>query len=150
MELFRDSEGEVHPRSRGEYALNSISFLVLPGSSPLTRGIHKRKENFMSTIRFIPAHAGNTVDVGTSLSCCQVHPRSRGEYGTWIIAGIVVAGSSPLTRGIRLRGSRAYRGGRFIPAHAGNTQDLSWCCLISQVHPRSRGEYKLDRQKITM
>ena len=52
-------------------------------------------------------------------------------------------GSSPLTRGIQIRRCHPLQGLRFIPAHAGNTP-----CLLSdvqglEVHPRSRGEYRL-------
>ena len=50
----------AHPRSRGENGRCSLSFSLLRGSSPLTRGklsFHSRREPFS---RLIPAHAGKT------------------------------------------------------------------------------------------
>ena len=52
---------EVHPRSRGEYPLLSQQRQTLQGSSPLTRGIPGQFEGVAIQIRFIPAHAGNTM-----------------------------------------------------------------------------------------
>ena len=52
-----------------------------------------------------------------------------------------MAGSSPLSRGIRGSWKRLNRGGGIIPALAGNTE-LGRCFIErSQDHPRSRGEY---------
>ena len=50
------------------------------------------------------------------------------------------AGSSPLTRGKRLRLRRLCGLGRLIPAHAGKTGAL-WPVIVAYAaHPRSRGE----------
>ena len=56
----------------------------------------------------------------------------------------LVVGSSPLARGTQpLRGPRAGRG-RFIPARAGNTRLPQEPGSPSAVHPRSRGEHRLQ------
>ena len=91
--------------------------------------------------RFIPAHAGNTPSPYNFCSCLQVHPRSRGEYFPFCLPFDAIAGSSPLTRGIRGKIQQTQRSTRFIPAHAGNTPRSFIFSLLYQVHPRSRGEY---------
>ena len=52
---------QVHPRSRGEYPIEHLSQKRSLGSSPLTRGIHAAEEQRADQVRFIPAHAGNTL-----------------------------------------------------------------------------------------
>ena len=92
-----------------------------------------------------------------------VHPRLRGELkGTRCGYGFP-SGSSPLTRGTRLklcesripqRGSSPLTRGtqaeilefvqrrRFIPAYAGNSSELTLIAISFTVHPRLRGELK--------
>ena len=114
---------EVHPRSRGEYLLTLHQTDPEPGSSPLTRGIRGPKPENVEKARFIPAHAGNTIKPLPIRRMSWVHPRSRGEYPVRSDLPQSRAGSSPLTRGIRMfTASRIDRNG-FIPAHAGNTKD---------------------------
>ena len=50
-------------------------------------------------------------------------------------------GSSPLSRGIQTCATFYKRGGRIIPALAGNTRAPNSCVPILWDHPRSRGEY---------
>ena len=50
------------------------------------------------------------------------------------------AGSSPLTRGKRLRSGRLGRWPGLIPAHAGKTGTAGYGCESPRAHPRSRGE----------
>ena len=52
-------------------------------------------------------------------------------------------GSSPLTRGIQWLTDGGRAKGRVLPAHAGNTKREFIPDQRGQVHPRSRGEYKL-------
>ena len=70
----------VHPRSRGEYCSPAINSWSITGSSPLTRGIHRRTHKAIKKVWFIPAHAGNTRLSGKWAHRAEVHPRSRGEY----------------------------------------------------------------------
>ena len=95
----------------------------------------------ITTGRFIPAHAGNTERIIDFYEKYEVHPRSRGEYKAGKGAYAGAKGSSPLTRGILLQCLYYHRDVRFIPAHAGNTRLFPNLRRMSQVHPRSRGEY---------
>ena len=76
------------------------------------------------------------------MSVCvkQAHPRSRGENSLAGILSRPPTGSSPLTRGKRLREQAQQARCRLIPAHAGKTSRAA--CTIGQMraHPRSRGE----------
>ena len=53
-------QAQVHPRSRGEYALVLQLNPFSQGSPPLTRGIPALSGFLLSISRFTPAHAGNT------------------------------------------------------------------------------------------
>ena len=111
----------VHPRSRGEYSISSGTVASQLGSSPLTRGILKSRFPPWIRIRFIPAHAGNTLIYFWRCFLWWVHPRSRGEYILMLFYVPMFKGSSPLTRGILQLLLFCWRLQRFIPAHAGNT-----------------------------
>ena len=115
------SDQRVHPRSRGEYSPCFFWRCILPGSSPLTRGIPAARHFQAADYRFTPAHAGNTWKVGRWNKPGLVHPRSRGEYLPLIRWRAREIGSPPLTRGIHFSGSPGSKRHRFTPAHAGNT-----------------------------
>ena len=51
---------EAHPRSRGENRLVPCPFSLFGGSSPLTRGKHRRSARTARQRGLIPAHAGKT------------------------------------------------------------------------------------------
>ena len=54
-----------HPRSRGEYGMRVSESVMIPGSSPLSRGIRGEGDLRIRRGRIIPALAGNTlVDKG--------------------------------------------------------------------------------------
>ena len=114
----------VHPRARGEHLLTSAFAGVITGSSPRTRGTRQHDDLLGRLARFIPAHAGNTFDACFEQSFKAVHPRARGEHIFPLMAGTYLDGSSPRTRGTREAPTSASCLHRFIPAHAGNTQDL--------------------------
>ena len=70
----------------------------------------------------------------------RAHPRSRGENTASALVAALNSGSSPLTRG-KPNVRPGERGcGRLIPAHAGKTGPLRYCCSGLPAHPRSRGE----------
>ena len=50
----------AHPRSRGENSRRATVFIVMSGSSPLTRGKPYRRGRRIRVCRLIPAHAGKT------------------------------------------------------------------------------------------
>ena len=69
----------VHPRIRGERRSRQRSRAWRLGSSPHTRGTHLRRLLFLGIFRFIPAYAGNAVQVQAAPLPPAVHPRIRGE-----------------------------------------------------------------------
>ena len=132
-----------HPRSRGEYAATTINYLNGQGSSPLSRGIPPRGMVEVRDGRIIPALAGNTITLQPSAVRHRDHPRSRGEYGSSSLVSWMHSGSSPLSRGIRVRVLLQPIYHRIIPALAGNTTCPVRTFNDDQDHPRSRGEYHL-------
>ena len=110
----------AHPRSRGENTCTPAPFEVCVGSSPLTRGKRRRRDDVGNRGRLIPAHAGKTGGDHGSWSFLRAHPRSRGENeGSRRVA--------PVRRWL-------------IPAHAGKTVVGPPWGWVSGAHPRSRGE----------
>ncbi len=111
------------------------------GSSPRPRGTLEARVAAVVGRRFIPAPAGNTAVTARAASIWTVHPRARGEHRAPRRPRARAGGSSPRPRGTRVcRGTRP-RGGRFIPAPAGNTAWLASGSARSTVHPRARGEH---------
>ena len=137
-----------HPRSRGEYRYFPFCTGRLYGSSPLSRGIRRLGEVSHRHRRIIPALAGNTRSFPRGRVSSQDHPRSRGEYKVRRGGSSTGAGSSPLSRGIRLELVVAAQGRGIIPALAGNTHDRNRLPPASEDHPRSRGEYQYQLQGI--
>ena len=134
----------AHPRSRGENMMCAIVGFPVPGSSPLTRGKHRRPLRCRPAIRLIPAHAGKTVQGRGLRRGPRAHPRSRGENRVLYGSLSDVQGSSPLTRGKPNAPSFPHSRNRLIPAHAGKTK-ASWPWRASRrAHPRSRGENRLE------
>ena len=110
----------AHPRSRGENSRLAAHGAGHPGSSPLTRGKHRRPKDPAGHHRLIPAHAGKTRRRMRWRIRCQAHPRSRGENDLEKLGGSFETGSSPLTRG------------KHIALYSQAAERLA--------HPRSRGE----------
>ena len=71
---------EDHPRIRGEHSATQPTTLVIPGSSPHTRGALTRLRRILKIQGIIPAYAGST----SSYPTCELprtdHPRIRGEH----------------------------------------------------------------------
>ena len=111
----------AHPRSRGENASLAGSMPNAAGSSPLTRGKQVHLFAFPASTGLIPAHAGKTPAFGVGRRPTAAHPRSRGENRNASAFRPLRTGSSPLTRGKRLRPGRYASVRRLIPAHAGKT-----------------------------
>ena len=91
------------------------------GSSPLARGLQRRRRRRPSASRD--------------------HPRSRGVYWGSCDRSRTGDGSSPLARGLRRRALAGRSPPRIIPARAGFTGGLHPRTLDLQDHPRSRGVY---------
>ena len=75
-----------HPRSRGEYSAGAAKRMRLRGSSPLSRGILGDIVNCTPRSGIIPALAGNTCRHLPGVCWRVDHPRSRGEYGPYMLS----------------------------------------------------------------
>ncbi|SYR22486.1 Domain of uncharacterised function (DUF2825) [Klebsiella pneumoniae] len=112
------------------------------GLSPLARGTRRLGIDGVAVARFIPAGAGNTQSGNVICTPASVYPRWRGEHCGKVNTLIGADGLSPLARGTRPAPAVRRRGGRFIPAGAGNT---SWSWRMQKpwtVYPRWRGEHQ--------
>ena len=112
----------VHPRTRGEQLLTCYCKRISAGSSPHTRGTVQADSATRHTIRFIPAHAGNSRDENVPVDSESVHPRTRGEQPIRPVKAPLNGGSSPHTRGTVKQSYFFFFLPRFIPAHAGNSK----------------------------
>ena len=92
------------------------------GSSPHTRGTRGLGQTDGVDRRFIPAYAGNASARSGRRPRQTVHPRIRGERTVVSRSTSAAVGSSPHTRGTRLRDRLEHRQARFIPAYAGNAR----------------------------
>ena len=114
--------------------------LLIPGSSPLTRGKRYARDGARVVGGLIPAHAGKTSSVMGLPVAWRAHPRSRGENSSPGFGLVSDGGSSPLTRGKPLRVAAWFSLMGLIPAHAGKTISMVLFSLVIVAHPRSRGE----------
>ena len=132
-----------HPRSRGVYQSAWDLWPWRHGSSPLARGLRDERVRFILAAGIIPARAGFTRPRYAAADTDTDHPRSRGVYRKAFEDYQVVAGSSPLARGLRTGRRHRRRPSRIIPARAGFTRSTWTCCAPARDHPRSRGVYLL-------
>ena len=130
-----------HPRSRGVYAAVTPASSSPSGSSPLARGLRRRRPSPARPDRIIPARAGFTAACSPRDAVRRDHPRSRGVYGPVQAHQGVGDGSSPLARGLRAEVGRLRAADRIIPARAGFTSGRLPQEAAGQDHPRSRGVY---------
>ena len=158
--LHRDSA--VHPRVCGEHSGKASRARISRGSSPRMRGTLSALGRFSSRKcgssprmrgtphagnirlhheRFIPAYAGNTVDVDDIAIQMPVHPRVCGEHLTSASPDALDSGSSPRMRGTLQHCREDFGITRFIPAYAGNTAWFCSCDAKPSVHPRVCGEH---------
>ena len=94
-----------------------------------------------ATTRIIPAYAGSTRMSPIATSGWRDHPRIRGEHLVTCISDAKRAGSSPHTRGALPSKTSACWLARIIPAYAGSTMASYRLDLMTQDHPRIRGEH---------
>ena len=111
------------------------------GSSPLARGLPPPTGAGGHATGIIPARAGFTARQPSRCRQSPDHPRSRGVYRYRGRSGLVLAGSSPLARGLQPEVSEDCRQPGIIPARAGFTRRLSSRRTTTRDHPRSRGVY---------
>ena len=115
--------------------------LLIPGSSPLARGLLADLEAAVGGEGIIPARAGFTSSPNRAPAAPRDHPRSRGVY-LWVVdLQFSNWGSSPLARGLLRVHVVVVLGRRIIPARAGFTVDCDRGAVFVGDHPRSRGVY---------
>ena len=105
------------------------------------RGTLSESYSVGNEIRFIPARAGNTIELVGVMVEATVHPRACGEHDRRVRARERRYGSSPRVRGTLARPHRHNRLARFIPARAGNTPASHFAWRERTVHPRACGEH---------
>ena len=136
-----------HPRSRGVYATTTWTAVIIPGSSPLARGLHGHPGDGDGGARIIPARAGFTGRDSVTSTGTWDHPRSRGVYVAHDRNVMGTVGSSPLARGLRDYRIACVRDGRIIPARAGFTRRCVSRWPAPWDHPRSRGVYSRNEYR---
>ena len=134
----------VHPRMRGERFFRIQTAVAGRGSSPHARGTHGCWWGSDREVRFIPACAGNARRGVFHLPPGPVHPRMRGERPRCPVKRRPDDGSSPHARGTRVKCQVACQACRFIPACAGNAFSGRREFLSPTVHPRMRGERRIE------
>ena len=134
----------VHPRMCGERWHRMYQNREFAGSSPHVRGTQQAIELAFSSVRFIPACAGNATARTADRQASPVHPRMCGErlFTLCVIESFI--GSSPHVRGTRRAGHERDVQRRFIPACAGNAPRWSAYPARPSVHPRMCGERVAD------
>ena len=132
-----------HPRSRGVYTDLTAALESAAGSSPLARGLRKRRLTCRFGARIIPARAGFTVVFLCFGWSERDHPRSRGVYITFTAKLKPNHGSSPLARGLHQAGPQPTCSRGIIPARAGFTVGTGTSRPQRGDHPRSRGVYEI-------
>ena len=111
----------AHPHSRGENMWTPRGSRGSLGSSPLTRGKHRRETVNHPPIRLIPTHAGKTHQALEDVRADRAHPHSRGENAIVGRPPALMRGSSPLTRGKLPAATALLHRPWLIPTPAGKT-----------------------------
>ena len=123
--------------------MTTIAEQVEEGSSPLARGLLRCSAWHFCARRIIPARAGFTATVRSPSRSKPDHPRSRGVYLVAAQVDELLAGSSPLARGLPDTPTNPRDNARIIPARAGFTRAVVLPHCPFPDHPRSRGVYQL-------
>ena len=144
----RSARTRDHPRSRGVYTAAATSWEVRIGSSPLARGLLVSIVMHVAAIGIIPARAGFTEPPRPDHRRHGDHPRSRGVYNIWDAFWASFGGSSPLARGLLSPAGHGAHGIGIIPARAGFTARARCKPRWRPDHPRSRGVYSTQRERL--
>ena len=126
---------------RGEYILHVEPIRASVGSPPLARGVLELICDDLIDIGITPACAGSTYSIYIEVTCCEDHPRLRGEYIYIFKVQGDVLGSPPLARGVLHIKSMFKIFNRITPACAGSTNAHYNLDIKARDHPRLRGEY---------
>ena len=129
-----------HPRVCGERQTRCVRAVFSVGSSPRVRGTLYAHVAGLGNGRVIPACAGNALPTGRTILPGSGHPRVCGERSLRPAACPRPHGSSPRVRGTHIVTCRGPKGGRVIPACAGNASLMMLALILSAGHPRVCGE----------
>ena len=116
----------VYPRWRGELDRLLQRHSLPLGLSPLARGTLIRYQWAPLYWRFIPAGAGNSHRKAWREIARPVYPRWRGELSLVFPHHKFGHGLSPLARGTHTARPDEKSPGRFIPAGAGNSLNITY------------------------
>ena len=133
-----------HPRIRGEHDVFADQVAQTKGSSPHTRGAQQRERKTLMLTGIIPAYAGSTRHGHSHLLLYPDHPRISGEHQSSARQCRWRDGSSPHTRGARLRPLKDFAPRPIIPAYAGSTASRGGSAREAADHPRIRGEHNKE------
>ena len=131
----------AHPRGRGEHLRGRTGTCVRSGSSPRTRRALQVERARLRSAGLIPADAGSTTCPRPTGASTRAHPRGRGEHREPTRAVNYDKGSSPRTRGARVRRVGVVEVDGLIPADAGSTWPNRSKGPCLRAHPRGRGEH---------
>ena len=137
----RGGDGRIIPARAGFTVIPAGAKREANGSSPLARGLQGSWELEFGYFGIIPARAGFTRSVTSHEFSLRDHPRSRGVYAHILVHSRVLAGSSPLARGLHSAVPRQDDADGIIPARAGFTRPGPGGPRRRRDHPRSRGVY---------
>jgi len=130
-----------HPRVRGEHMTPEEMRHALIGSPPRARGTRIRPASTATGVRITPACAGNTAHDAPHFNARRDHPRVRGEHLSLFLDAGDPGGSPPRARGTPRTNSMWIPPSRITPACAGNTEGPLRRHVMTQDHPRVRGEH---------
>ena len=134
--------GEDHPRMRGEHSTPIERQFASQGSSPHARGAPWALVIAGVLMGIIPACAGSTGRICSSLESAWDHPRMRGEHSAACSNFLLQQGSSPHARGAQGHGRRLRARGGIIPACAGSTAGAAIGYLLGHgSSPHARGAH---------
>ena len=135
----RTTSRGVYPRPRGGTWSGAATGWISRGLSPPTRGNLIETYQHETSLRSIPAHAGEPAGIAVGGLVVGVYPRPRG--GTDMRAGTTATatGLSPPTRGNHRCKKSPEECKRSIPAHAGEPARPASRIPRVRVYPRPRG-----------
>ena len=139
---LRNVSVPVHPCGRREHGFGELGTATAGGSSLRAQGTLYVLSFLLSSHRFIPAGAGNTIVSEATHSLTTVHPCGRREHLGFRVRKKFSRGSSLRAQGTPSRRFLYLPATRFIPAGAGNTNRILICLSPHPVHPCGRREHK--------
>ena len=130
---------EGNPRKRGGNDTVEENWYAWEGLSPQARGKLSNEFAIPVTKGPIPAGAGETRKITSTIRNKRAYPRRRGGNGKRQLAFKPIKGLSPQARGKRLDNGTNKRGHGPIPAGAGETYCVLSFLSKNRAYPRRRG-----------